>query len=494
MSDKARFRWGWGVALAVLAVLPYGRGLNHALVYDDHGVLVENEFIARPSNAWRVATFRTWMDPSVVDGQRPLVVASYFADRWAWGLWPPGYRLTNLLLHGANTLLVFAILYGLPGMRFRGKPWPAVLVTLGFGWHPLAVEAVQSPAFREDTLATLGGLVLLATLLRPAVTGRNAALGIVAYAFALLAKESAVAFPCILVAGWWCFPECRPAAPFRRRLVVALALITAVYLGALFARGDVQAVGAAWNGHALRGMERIWTPPWLLYHVQQTMLVPLSLSVDYRFNPVTGPGDPRFVAGLFIIGIMATAFALTRARYPALAWGLAWTIIAYAPVSNLVPLLNPVADRYAYSLLPGFLLVVAGVLGFLRLRGVLAGLLLVGAYLGLTVNRLEDWRDDRALWEAALRVEPDSARAHTWLGLLEKAEGNREAARTFFQRAETLNPHDVSAAVNLAVLAGEDGDLVEAERILRAVLDRRPDHAIARKNLELCLELQTRRE
>ena len=110
--------------------------------------------------------------------------------------------------------------------------------------------------------------------------------------------------------------------------------------------------------------------------------------------------------------------------------------------------------------------------------------------LGFTTVRIRDWKNDRALWTAALKVEPRSARAHTWLGLLEKRAGRPESAWTYFLLAEELNPHDVTAAVNRAILMGEAGDLAGAEVVLRDVLARRPDHLLARRNLDTCLMQQ----
>jgi Flp pilus assembly protein TadD len=106
--------------------------------------------------------------------------------------------------------------------------------------------------------------------------------------------------------------------------------------------------------------------------------------------------------------------------------------------------------------------------------------------------RLRDWRDDETLWSSVLRVNPDSARAHTWLGLAAKHRGARDEAARLFRRAETLNPHDTSALVNLAVLAGESGDAAAAEALLREAVSRRPDRADAWQNLAVALRLQGR--
>ena len=178
--------------------------------------------------------------------------------------------------------------------------------------------------------------------------------------------------------------------------------------------------------------------------------------------------------------------------------GVGLALVLYLPVSNVpVPLFNPMADRYAYSMLVGFCLaavaVVVRVVGDGRAAGriVLVALL---ACITATSLRLPAWRDDRTLWTTTLAQEPRSARAHTWLGLLEKHEGRLTVAREHFEQAAALNPRDVTSTINLAVMDGQAGDLVSAEKRLRDAVELRPDKAEAWWNLAVTLDLQGRRD
>ena len=476
-------RRGWWLVLLVLALAPYLSGLHHAWVYDDHGVIVENEFLTDPS-AWpRLLTLDTVRDARVIDGQRPVVVASYLLDRAAWGLDPAGYRFTNLLLHLFAALLWFTLLTRVDKTRTAG------FAALLFAVHPLCIEAVISPAFREDLLCLVFGLLYLHAWWTPQRSVARAVSGGVALVFALLAKEAAVVFPLALAAGWWCFPATRPPhALIARRLVVSVLLVGGFLLMILGGR-PVQAMGGVWNGLSLRGTEGVWTAPWLAVSTLGRMLAPVSLSVDYVVTPVAGLRDPRMWIAALVLGLGLIAVMRHR-RTPSVMMAALWMAVMFFPVSNLLPLYNPLADRYAYAILPGFawLLVVAAQRWSPRAWIALA--LVAVLSLGFTTVRIRDWKNDRALWTAALKVEPRSARAHTWLGLLEKRAGRPESAWTYFLLAEELNPHDVTAAVNRAILMGEAGDLAGAEVVLRDVLARRPDHLLARRNLDTCLMQQ----
>ena len=73
-----------------------------------------------------------------------------------FGLNPWGHHLINVLLHTANTVLVFLFLSGLTGTL-----WRSLLVAALFGLHPLRVESVAWVTERKDVLSGFFGLFSL---------------------------------------------------------------------------------------------------------------------------------------------------------------------------------------------------------------------------------------------------------------------------------------------------------------------------------------------
>ncbi len=482
------------VALLLLAIVPYLPGLFYGFVYDDHGALKENAFLAAP-DAWaRVLTLQTVRDPVVLDGQRPALLASVLLDR-AWGAreaWH--FRLTNLALHAGCTLLLFGWLRGV--LRRHGDPSArgrALVAAALFAIHPLGLEAVQLPSYREDTLSLFWMCVALAAMpIRRTLV--RAPLQVLALLFALGAKESAAVLPVLI--GWicWCFPRERPATKGGAIGYALLPLVALGWLAWLFAARAPQALGSeVWNGLSLRGAETVWTAPWLFAHYAKLLVAPWPLCADRIVAPVSGAFDPRFLAGVIVtLATPGLAFFL-RARQPLAALGLGWLLIAFAPVSNLIPLHNPMADRYAYALIAGFALLPAAMpMGDRVVRRGLAAL--VVTFLLLHQLRLPDWRSDGALWASTFKVEPHSARAHVGLGLDALADGADDIAAQLLARADELNPQDVTALVNLAVMDGRRGDTGAAITRLQAAVTRRPDKAEAWANLAVALELAGRRE
>jgi tetratricopeptide (TPR) repeat protein len=484
------------IVVAVVTALPYLSSLSYEFVYDDHGVIVENSFLHDPANFRSVATLRTFHDPHVIDGQRPGVLVSYFTDRAIWGLNPAGWHATNLALHLVATLLVFLLGYKLIascGQKSRDLSFLPQVAALLFGLHPVLTEAVQVPSFREDLFVTVFGLLYLlcAWVRRPwlAVLLQSALL-----ALALLSKETAVVLPLLLV--WlWCFvPSQRPG---HRVGIAALSIqvtLVLAYLLNAYASRPLQAAGGTWNGISLQVPQNFLTMPLLFMDYVGLLLAPHPLCVEQLVQPVAGLADPRFWLGVSgVILFVCTAIILNK-RAPLIALGMGWIFLGGLPVSNAVPLFNPLAERYLYFVAPAFALMLAAALAELPSRRLVWGLVvaLAVSYGGLTASRLKDWRNDETLWNATILVEARSARAHSWLGLMRKAEGNRSQAQRYFRHADALNPYDISAKANMAIMAGEDGDFVRAEQLLREAIAIRPGKADLHWNLALALVYQGR--
>ena len=142
--------WHVGVALLLIAVnvAIYAPVRHFDFVQLDDPVYVsENPHVAGglrwPSVAWAFSTVHAgyWI---------PLTWLSYMADVQAFGVNPGVHHVTNLLLHIANTLLLFGLL-----SRMTGAAGRSAFVAALFAAHPLHVESVAWVTERKDVLSTL---------------------------------------------------------------------------------------------------------------------------------------------------------------------------------------------------------------------------------------------------------------------------------------------------------------------------------------------------
>jgi hypothetical protein len=86
----------------------------------------------------------------------PLTWVSHMLDVELFGLDPAGHHLSNILIHLANSLLLFGLL-----MRFTGNTWPSAFVSAVFAVHPLHVESVSWISERKDVLSTLFAILCM---------------------------------------------------------------------------------------------------------------------------------------------------------------------------------------------------------------------------------------------------------------------------------------------------------------------------------------------
>src|SRR6267154_2594696 len=125
--------------------------------------------------------FTNWDDNYYLSGPRPF-----------------SYHWLNLLLHVANTALVFLLVWRLSGRRL----WTTVVTALFFGIHPMHVESVAWISERKDVLYALFYLLALLAYLRYLATRRVAWLALtwVVFVLSVASKPAAVVFPLTLLA------------------------------------------------------------------------------------------------------------------------------------------------------------------------------------------------------------------------------------------------------------------------------------------------------
>ena len=483
--------WKWALLLSVAAA-PWLRGLSFPFLYDDVGMIAENAFLENPANVGAVLAGRTLADPHVVNGRRPAVLATYFLDRALYGLRPAGWRATNLALHLGCAALLFGLL-----RRLTGRDYFAAAAGLLFALHPATSEAVHAPGFRADVLCLFITLAFLRGFLATGPrAGIGRALGLASLALALLAKETALAAPLLLGALMVLFPAAFPGDRRSRWIwLTAAGGLAALFFATWVALPtDLQAAGGAWNGESLRFPETLWSAPALWTRTLRLLLVPWPLNVTPGFAPVATPASARLAWGLAWLALCAWGAWKTRRTAPEVALGLVWMLAFFLPVSNLWPLLHPVADRYLYPVAPGFAIVAAWVLSHQSRRGRALGLAALAAiYALLLAVRLGQWESAEKLWATAYFQNPRSATAATWLGLLREEAGDAAGAREFYRAATEANPQAVAAWINWGVLEGQAENWAESERLLRRAVELRPGDAKGWINLATCLERQGRR-
>jgi len=486
--------------VAALAFGVYYESLSNGYAYDDFLVIAGNGEASRWPG-WRAFFTPRYFDISREISYRPVCTLSYYLDYFVLhGAGRPNrsftHHVVNNLLHAANAVLLMWLAAAL-GMDRRASLAAALL----FAVHPAASEAVCLIGFREDLLAL--GFACAALLARTAALRTRGAARPGAWAamllmagLGLLSKETVMLLPALaLVCDYAAGP---PVAPRRARwnTIIALALLSAAYALVRFdlLTTPYEVALPLWSGdrwNAFLGACNIL----VLYG--RLLLLPFGLTLEHV--PPTGQQMSALHAALAVaavaLALAAAAWAWRRCR-PA-AFAALWFGLWIAPVCHIVPIANPMAERFLYAPLAGAALLAGLAFApFLRRPWPGAKLLalLVISLAVLTIQRVPAWRNDRTISLAASRVDPQKAsRSLDNLGDVTRELTGKEKIRTANARAENLfrraivaDPENYNAWNNLGILAGQLRQYDKAAPLLQkalSILETKPHYPWSPSNI-----------
>ncbi len=469
---------------AVLAV--YGFTLGFGFVFDDHLQIERNPWLRSPDGLRLFLTRPFWgfnreQGPLGSNYYRPVFGAFDSLLAHIYGLDPTAFHAASVALHLAVCLLV-----ALGASRLMRSPVAALAAGLLFAVHPVHAEAVAWVGGQPDLLAAGFALIAVLAYLAGKDGGKGFWMGPPAYLLACLAKETGVATALVLgivEATEWR----RDGSP--RRAVTRLApygVVLAAYLALrIHALGSFaprnygvtsSAAGAGGYGGALLARYLGFLVAPFPAKVLAVVTVPPLLSL--------GALAGLAMALAALVGLALTAWRGTGRREIVLPLAFLFAFLLPVLRADAIGGSN-FAERYLYLPSVGFAWLVGLLVIRLRRRPVLAvaGILVI-AGLGLAAAvRAAIYRDDRALFSAAVRENPGSEIAHNNLGMALYSQGHLEEAEREYREAQRLLPAAVAPLANLAVLEERRGDLPAARRDFEETLRRLPTHAIAAVHL-----------
>ncbi len=516
------------LAVAAATIVAFLPALQGAFVtWDD-----DRNFLANPHYRGLSGEQLQWMWTTFHLGHYvPLSWMTLGLDYTIWGMNPVGYHVTSILLHALNAVLLYFLARQLFS-RAAGKASPgrltlaAAAAALLFALHPLRVESVAWITERRDVLSLAFMLGAVLFYLRWISTGTSRrwvfySLSIACAAAGLLSKATVMTLPAVLAllnfyplrriggsAGW--------RTPSARRVYLELVPFALLAAGAVI----LSVVALDPPPQLSLGNKVVVSAYSLAFYLWKT-LAPTDLGPLYQMPWTIVASDPRFIAGLVVAALYATALVISARRNRAVFAALAAFLVLVLPMLGVVQNGPQIAaDRYTYhaspalSLLAGSLLLVASARWLAPLAGA-AGLVLA-LLAALTWNQALVWRDSATLWERvatvdpqssiaqssiasllfdqdrieeaaahsvrALELDPGSTSAHTASGMALARTGHAQDAVTEYQRAIELSPLNDQAENDWGIVLAQSGDATEAIRHYQRALFVNPDNAGAQVN------------
>ena len=511
------------LSLVIAVLLVFWPVTDHGFInFDDPDYITENRHVrsglSRDGVGWALTTFHA-------GNWHPVTWLSHMLDVAVFGLQPGGHHLVGLLLHLANTLLLFGVF-----SKMTGRPRHSAVVAALFAFHPLHVESVAWAAERKDVLCTFFWMLTLWSYAgyarQPAV--RRYVPVFLFFTVGLMAKPMLVTLPFVLLLlDVWPLqrfpPKAAGIAGAGRLAVEKIPLFLVAGISGAVTFMAQQQAGAVGPLSVYTLGQRIGNAlvAYAAYLVKT--LWPFRLAVFY---PHPGLPPAWQIAGAVLLLAVISFFTVRLVKaHPYLAVGWFWFLGTLVPVIGLVQVgAQAMADRYTYVPLIGIFIIAVWGMDALTAgtgrRTVVNGLCAAAVLLVLmaaTRFQLAFWKDDISLYRRtlavtennylimnnlalaladrgrtdeaidlfrqALRIEPGFENTHNNLGnALMKAERFPEAV-AHYRAALRINPRYETAAINLGLALEKRGETHQAIDCFKAILRLRPDAVKALNSL-----------
>ncbi len=479
---------GWILGLAALIVITYWPVTQFEFVnWDDNTYVTENPHVqgglTKANVVWALTSTEApyW---------HPLTWLSHQATVEMFGLDAGGHHLVNVVIHLANTLLLFLLL-----SRLTGAIGMSAFVAALFGVHPLHVESVAWVAERKDVLSTFFLFSTIAMYVayvrRPHWSRYIAVVGL--FVLAVMSKPMAVTLPVLLLLiDIWPLARVSAARWDRQawmRAVVEKLPLAAIAVAAAIATFVVQErVGAVAGLSLLTWQERLANAIVSYGSYVALTFWPSGLAAFYPYQPL----PLALVVGSALALAGTTAVMIRRRdRAPYLLVGWLWYLLTLVPVIGLVQAgQQSMADRFTYVPLIGiFIMLTWGLaersrqwlIGPTRLRSMAVIAVLCCALLARAQTMF--WADSVTLWQRAVDVTPANYRAFENLGTAQRDRGLLDQALRNYAESARLAPENSAIYNSMGLVLTRQGRVEEAVTKFRAAIERQPDFVEAQNNL-----------
>jgi tetratricopeptide (TPR) repeat protein len=445
----------WLGFLLASILLVYYRTIHYPFFFDDWAGIVFNPRIQDWHQIPGYFTKHLWYHTTGdfrANYYRPLYLAWFFLNYQILGINPAGWRLTVLLLHCANVVLVFKI----------AKSWlqderAALIAAAVFALHPVHIESMGWISAGGEPLAACALLLALLALMRWVEIGRARWLIACSGLFftALLLKESTAVFPLFV----FCFVFSKKDGARLQRSVAAIKA------AAFFI--PPAAVYFFLRAHALHGVKvhpqiddltALLTIPSVLWFYLQHLLLPIRLTF---FNSL--PYVSKILSPAFVLPTLAICLAVVLAlRAPkqiqlAAAWVLTFLLL---PIFGIWIFGDSmlVQDRYLYVPAVGFAFIVGYIWKTFASRSshsaktaTAAAILLLAFYGAATFAQSSQWSSEEALYDRGLEIHPGSMVPESGIAYVHLEKGEYARAESMLRSLHSRYPADTELAWKLGM-------------------------------------------
>lgn len=520
-----------------LALLCFINSIYGNFVFDDSEAIVNNNDLKLDTPLGNIFKNDFWGTKLTHNNShksyRPLTVLTFRMNNYlTGGLHPVSFHMVNVLLYGIVSILVFYVICAIFTNVFKHQEAPkaSFICALLFAVHPVHTESVSAVVGRADLLCALFFFLSFLAYIKGCskTTELNCvssysslawiAICLVLAGISMLCKEQGITVIGICSA-YDIIINCKidlnvfnsqfKLSTYKgQKWIINLAerqmFLTLGGFILLFGRWQIMGARAPVFQQVdnpasfeenifirIINYNYIYTLNlWILLH-------PLWLCFDWSMGCIPlirSISDFRLIIVMFFWIILSLFFYVCilskdRKIKRLTTMSMAFLIVPFIPASNIFFRVGfVIAERALF--LPSLGICFLITIGFHQLcismnrqMNIICLILLIITYVGRSIQRSSDWKNEEVLFKSGLDVCPLNAKVHYNIAKNAADNGNRDLAIKEYTEAINLHTHYDQAMNNLANILKDIGQLEEAENLLQTAIHIRPDFAAAWMNL-----------
>lgn len=462
--------------LTALVMVTYYNILSHSFLinWDDQAYVTRNPAIRGFSLENLYSAFTRYY----VGNYAPIQIISYMLDYAVWGLKPFGFLLANVTYHLVSGILFYFVL-----VRHGLWKWGALFGCAVFLVHPVQMESVAWVSQRKNLLAMMFYLMAFLTwLLYREKSGKERwkwyVTSLFFFTLSLLSKSVAVILPIMLILHDVLVPPVRRCPSSHADKIPYIVAAGVVGLIAIMTQTPEYGGGRVLYPDDLMTIPLTMLPVLARYLGILLWPAPSKLCIMY-FPEFRNELDVVVILSLCLTALLTVFGVYLYRRSKACFFWYALFFLGLVPVSQIVPLVTQMNDRYLYFPMLG----VAGLMACLctglkkygwhkMTFGWTGGVVAVVVVVTLScacAERGRVWQDTIALFSDAVAKAPNQSEPWSRLAEGYVHVGNLKAAEVYYENAASIGTLDSEAIYNLAQIYLDRGELTKAYEFIRKV-------------------------
>jgi hypothetical protein len=472
------------VALLMVAFFIYAPSLSGDFVIDDIPFVRDNPYIRDISHVTRFFTKGVWENSAhEINNEplyRPMNLVPMMFNHALWGDNPVGYHAFLLLLHLANTCLVYALIRKV----VKGSAMAATIGAAMFVLHPARVESVAWISGGIDPLVAfflLGAMVAHRSFIDSPENKkewRYLGVSLICFQLALWSKEVAFIFPMVVVAH---------DLIYRKKIHWPTFFLHAIVVaGYLVARSIVLGKAGQWSALDLSQFSRV-----IDFALGYSEMLVLPTHIPFYIQPPEHPVSSvlGIISAIVIVTLAGFCWrSIDTVRRKDLAFSVVWMIGFFWPAILLAFYTDGFyAGRYLYIPSAGVAVFVAVFYDHIKAAypgfktPVMASCALIVAWYGfVTWKEIPAWHDGGTIYGKIAEVAPENAVGFLGLGNFYYNRGDYSSAERNFllalQKARTPQSR-VESLVMLGTINGINNNPTQSESYFREAVKIDPKNS-----------------